>query len=65
MISIRTKSSSSYIKEATQINLRVLHPLINMRQFSYTFLNSISIEFSDTICWSEDKRISDLEIEIL
>ena len=34
-----------------------------MRRLSHNFLNSISTDISDAICWSEDKRNNDIEIE--
>ena len=48
-IRIGTESSSSYIKVTKQFNLRVLPPLINMRQLSYNFIILISINILDAI----------------
>ena len=44
-IRIGTKSSLSYSKPATQYTHQVLPPLIEMRQLTHLFLNSISIDF--------------------
>ena len=62
-IRIATKLSSSYIISTKQFNHRVLLPLITMCRLSHNFLNSISTDISDAICWYEDKRNNDLEIE--
>ena len=34
-----------------------------MRQLSHNFLNSIFIDISDILYWSDDEIINDLEIE--
>ena len=62
-IRIGTKSTSSYTKATTQCNLHVLPPLIKMRQLSRNFLNSISINILETIYWSDNETIHDLEME--
>ena len=62
-IRIWTKSISSYMKVTTQFNHRGLPPLIKIHQLSHNFLKSISTNILETIRWSEDESIHDLEIE--
>ena len=54
-IRIGFKSSSSYLKATLQCNHKVRPPLINMRQLTHQFLNSISTDVLDTIDWSENE----------
>ena len=57
-IRIGTKSSSSYLKVTTQCNHQLLPLLIQMRQLSHLFLNSISADILETINWSVNERVS-------
>ena len=58
-VRIGTKSSSSYIKVTTRLNLHIISPLIKIRQLNRNFLKSISIDISDAICWSKNENIND------
>ena len=48
-VRIGTKSISSYIKATTQFNLRILPPLIKMRQLIHNFLNLTSTDILETV----------------
>ena len=61
-IRIETKSSSSYLKATTQYNHQVFPPLVQMRQLSHLFLNSISANIIKTIHWYVNERVSTLAI---
>ena len=57
-IRIGTKSSSSYLKVTTQYNHQALPPLMQMRQLSHLFLNSISADILEKINWYVNERVS-------
>ena len=57
-IRIVNRSSSSYLKVITQYNHHILPPIINIRQLSHVFLNSISVDILETINWSVNESVS-------
>ena len=61
-IRIGTKSLLSYSKASTQYNHQVLPPLIQMRQLSHLFLNSIPVDILETINWYVNESVYVTEI---
>ena len=61
-VRIGTKSISTYIKATTQFNLRILPPLIKMRQLIHNFLNLISTDILEMVYWSKDEGAYDSEM---
>ena len=57
-ICIGNRPSSSYLKAITQYNHHILPPIINMRQLSHVFQNSMSADILETINWYINESVS-------